>query len=137
MEITRAGHTATRKGNAAYFTGMVWLDEIVKSPETGVNVFRVTFAPSARTAWHTHPKGQILHVEAGTGLAQTWGGPVRVLRPGDTASFAPGEKHWHGADGERLMTHLAIQPSEGGVDAVWLEAVTDEQYEAASGDKVY
>ena len=131
MEITQAGQKATQRGNEAYFTGVVWLDEILKSPsETGVNVFRVTFAPGARTTWHTHPKGQILHVEAGVGLAQTWGEAVQVLRPGNTVYFAPGEKHWHGADASHLMTHLATQPSEAGVDVVWLEPVTDEQYES-------
>jgi len=129
MEITRAEQRATRRGNEAYFSGVVWLDEIIKSPpETGVNAFRVTFAPSARTAWHTHPKGQILHIEAGVGRVQKWGEAVQEVRPGDTVYFAPGEKHWHGASPDRLMVHLAIQPTEAGADAVWLEQVTDMQY---------
>ncbi len=129
MEIMRAGVRATQRGNAAYFLGEVWLDEVIKSPpETGVNAFRVTFAPGARTAWHTHPKGQILHVEAGVGRIQLRGGGIEEIRPGDTVYIAPGEKHWHGAGPERLMVHLAVQPTEAGVDAVWLEPVTDAEY---------
>ena len=31
----------------------------------------------ARTAWHSHPGGQILIVTAGTGRVQQWGGPIR------------------------------------------------------------
>ena len=132
MEITRADSGTTKRGNEAYFSGVVWLDEVIKSPpETGVNAFRVTFAPGARTAWHTHPKGQILQIEAGVGRIQTWGGAVQEVRPGDTIYFAPDEKHWHGATPERLMVHLAIQPVEAGADAVWLEQVTDAEYGAA------
>ena len=133
MEIMRAESGTTKRGNEAYFSGVVWLDEVIKSPpETGVNVFRVTFTPGARTAWHTHPKGQILHIEAGAGRVQTWGGVVQEVRPGDTVYFAPGEKHWHGATPDRLMVHLAIQPVEAGVDAVWLEQVTDAEYAAGA-----
>ena len=131
MEITRAEQGATKRGNEAYFSGVVWLDEVFKSPpETGVNAFRVTFAPGARTAWHTHPKGQILHIEAGVGNVQKWGEAIYEVLPGDTVYFAPGEKHWHGAAPEQLMVHLAIQPVEAGVDAVWLEQVTDAEYGA-------
>lgn len=135
MEITRAGQKATRRGNEAYFTGIVWLDEIIQAPpETGINAFRVTFAPGARTAWHTHPKGQILHIEAGMGRIQAWGAEIQEVRPGDTVYFAPGEKHWHGASSDRLMVHLAIQPTEAGVDAVWLEQVTNAQYFSGAAD---
>jgi len=131
MKITRAEVRATKRGDSAYFSGEVWLDEIIKSPpETGVNCFRVSFAPGARTAWHTHPKGQILHVEAGVGRVQLSGGAIEEMKPGDTVYIAPGEKHWHGASPDRLMVHLAIQPVEAGVDAIWLEQVTDAEYSA-------
>ena len=52
--------------------------------------------------------GQSLHVVAGIGRIQVWGGPVRVIRPGDTVWIPPGEKHWHGAAPDRAMTHIAI-----------------------------
>ena len=50
---------------------------------------RVTFAPGARTAWHTHPLGQTLHVVAGHGLVQRWDGPIRAIRPEIRCGFRP------------------------------------------------
>ena len=41
----------------------------------------VTFEPGARTAWHTHPRGQTLIVTAGFGRAQRLGGPIEDIRP--------------------------------------------------------
>ena len=54
-----------------------------------VRAARVSFEPGARTAWHTHPLGQTLHVLHGVGRTQTWGGPVREIRAGDTVWIAP------------------------------------------------
>jgi quercetin dioxygenase-like cupin family protein len=90
----------------------------------------VTFEPGARTAWHTHPLGQILIVTAGFGRAQREGGPIEEIRPGDVVSFEPGEKHWHGASPNTAMTHIAIQEALDGKAVVWLEQVTDDQYRA-------
>ena len=88
----------------------------------------MTFEPGARTAWHTHPLGQTLIVTFGLGRAQRWGGPVEEIRPGDIVSFAPGEKHWHGAAPTTAMTHIAIQEKLDGKPVDWLEHVTAEQY---------
>jgi quercetin dioxygenase-like cupin family protein len=86
----------------------------------------VTFEPGARTAWHTHPLGQILVVTAGCGLAQSWG--VEQIRPGDVIWFPPGEKHRHGAAPTTAMTHIAIQEQLDGKLVDWMEKVTNEQY---------
>ena len=43
----------------------------------------MSFEPGARTAWHTHPLGQTLHVISGAGRVQLWGGPMREIRAGD------------------------------------------------------
>jgi quercetin dioxygenase-like cupin family protein len=88
----------------------------------------VTFEPGARTAWHTHPLGQTLVVTAGSGLCQSWGGPVEAIRAGDTVWFAPGEKHWHGASPTTGMAHIAIQEALDGKAVDWLEPVDDTQY---------
>jgi quercetin dioxygenase-like cupin family protein len=90
---------------------------------------RVSFAPGARTAWHTHPLGQTLIVISGTGWAQRWGGPREEIRPGDVVRFAAGEKHWHGATAITTMTHIAVQEKLDGKTVEWMEKVTDEQYE--------
>ncbi|MFR9722478.1 cupin domain-containing protein [Streptomyces sp. MS19] len=93
-----------------WVTGAAWVDELaVPEGPSRVRVDSVHFAPGARTAWHRHPFGQVLHVTEGTGRAQSRGGAVRTLRPGDTVRVAPGEWHWHGAAPDTFMTHLAVQ----------------------------
>jgi quercetin dioxygenase-like cupin family protein len=72
--------------------------------------------------------GQTLIVRAGKGLAQRSGGPIEEIRPGDVISFAPGEKHWHGASATTAMTHIAIQERLDGKAVDWMEKVSDEQY---------
>lgn len=93
-----------------------------------VQMVRVSFSPGARTAWHTHPGGQILYVSSGRGLIQKEGEPVRAISAGDTVVIAAGEKHWHGAAPDCAMQHLAVQPLIGGSGADWLELVTDDDY---------
>ena len=51
--------------------------------------------PGARTAWHTHPNGQMIYVLEGVGHCQRRGGPIEVIGPGDRVFFEPGEEHWH------------------------------------------
>ena len=129
MEIKRGGSRPSGKGSADYFTGQVRQDPVIEAPEPArVRAVMVTFEPGARTAWHTHPLGQTLLVTAGLGRAQAWGGPIEEIRPGDTVSFAPGEKHWHGAAPTVAMTHLAIHEALDGRHVDWLEQVSDAQY---------
>jgi quercetin dioxygenase-like cupin family protein len=132
MEIVESSKRASRKGEAEYFTGNVWVDEIVVGKEPSrVRLFRVSFEPSARTAWHTHPVGQVLHVLTGSGLVQKEGEPVRAIHPGDTVIIAPGERHWHGAAPGNTMVHLALQEADNtGATVKWLEHVTDAEYGA-------
>jgi len=129
MEIKRSGAQPSNKGPADYFTGTVRIDPLFESPDPARVVgASVTFEPGARTAWHTHPLGQTLIVTAGFGRAQRLGGPIEDIRPGDVITFAPGEKHWHGASPKTAMTHIAIQERLDGKTVEWLEKVTDEQY---------
>ena len=131
MEIKRIGSEPSVKGPAEYFTGTVRIDPLFESPDPARTLgASVTFEPGARTAWHTHPLGQILIVTAGCGLAQRWGGPIEGIRPGDVVWFQPGEKHWHGATPSTAMTHIAIVEKLNGKSADWMEKVSDEQYHA-------
>ena len=132
MNITASGSVPTRRGAADSFTGTVWQDPIIDAPAPArIRATRVSFEPRARTAWHTHPLGQTLHVLSGVGRVQAWGGPVREIRPGDTVWIPPGEKHWHGAAPSTGMVHIAFQEALDGVHVTWLEPVSDEQYSAA------
>ena len=131
MDIRRIGSQPSTKGPAEYFTGTVRVDPLFQAPDPARVVgAMVTFEPGARTAWHTHPLGQTLVVTAGAGRAQRWGGPIEDIRPGDVISFAPGEKHWHGAAPTTAMTHFAIQERLDGKAVDWMEQVSDEQYDA-------
>ena len=131
MKIIRSGSVPTRRGAPDSFTGTVWQDPLIEAPSPArLRGARVSFEPGARTAWHTHPLGQTLHVITGAGRFQSWGGPVREIRPGDTIWIDPGEKHWHGAAPTTAMVHIALQENLNGEHVVWLEKVTDEQYTA-------
>ncbi|MGS8570810.1 cupin domain-containing protein, partial [Salmonella enterica subsp. enterica serovar Braenderup] len=88
----------------------------------------VTFEPGARSAWHTHPLGQILIVTAGCGWTQCEGEPIEVIRAGDVIWCPPGHRHWHGATPDTSMTHIAVQEYLDGKAVEWIEHVTDEQY---------
>jgi len=133
VDITRSGTQPSVTGPAEYFTGTVRIDPLFQSPNPSRVVgASVTFEPSARTAWHTHPLGQTLVVTAGAGLAQRWGGPIEEIRPGDVIWFPPGEKHWHGAAATVAVTHFAIQEQLDGKTVDWLEKVSDEQYQGTS-----
>ena len=131
MKVTRIGSQPSAKGPSDWFTGVVRIDQPFQAADPGrVAGAVVTFEPGARTAWHTHPLGQILIVTAGCGRAQREGGPVEEIRPGDVVWFEPGEKHWHGATPTTAVTHVAIQERLDGKAVDWLEHVSDEQYQA-------
>lgn len=134
MDIIVDGSRPSKKMGAPSFTGTVWQDPIIEAPAPAIlRSARVRFEPGARTAWHTHPLGQTLHVTSGVGRVQTWGGPVREIRSGDTVWIPPDEKHWHGASPQHGMEHIAMQEAKDGEPVVWLEPVTDAQYGAKLG----
>lgn len=117
--------SAVRRG-AATFTGDVWLDQVLQEAGAvadGVSVNTVTFTPQARTYWHSHVGGQILHVTSGEGWVGQRGEPGRRIRAGDTVWAPPGEEHWHGATDGTVMVHIAV--SLGTTD--WFEEVADRQ----------
>jgi quercetin dioxygenase-like cupin family protein len=129
MEINRLGSQPSGKGPEDWFTGTVRIDPLFQPNEhRRAAGAMVTFEPGARTAWHTHPLGQTLVVTAGVGRAQSEGGPIEEIRPGDVVWFAPGEKHWHGASPTVAITHLATQEQLNGSVVTWMEKVTEEQY---------
>jgi 4-carboxymuconolactone decarboxylase len=129
ISITRSGSQPSRQGSPDYFTGSVHI-ELLFEAQDPARAFggRVTFEPGARSAWHTHPLGQILIVTAGTGWVQQWGSPKEEIREGDVVRIPAGQKHWHGATATTSMTHIAIQEQLDGKVVEWMEKVSDEQY---------
>jgi quercetin dioxygenase-like cupin family protein len=135
MEIAHVDGKPTEPGPEAWFTGTVWLDELaVARRPSGQRVHRVMFQPGARTAWHTHPLGQVLHGIAGMGLVSFADAPPQRILPGETIQIAAAERHWHGAAPGHLFIHLAIQQAdEGGDEANWFEKVMEADYLSAAG----
>lgn len=133
MEIKKSGSQPATKGQAENFSGEVRIEPLFQPQEARrASGSRVSFAPGARTAWHSHPGGQTLVVTDGSGLVQSDGGPAQKIRPGDVVWCPPGEKHWHGAAHDAAMTHISIVEPVDGKLADWMEHVSDEQYQAGS-----
>jgi quercetin dioxygenase-like cupin family protein len=132
MDLKRSGSQPSGKGPPEYFTGTVRIDPLFQAQDPArASGSYVTFEPGARSAWHTHPLGQTLIVTAGCGLVQSWGGPIRKIRPGDVIRCPANEKHWHGATSTTAMTHIAIQEHLDGKVVEWMEKVSDKQYQAS------
>ena len=134
MHVIAAGARPSTPAYPARYSGEVWTDALVEGgPPGNVNVARVAFSPGARTAWHTHPFGQILVVVSGVGLVCKAGEPALRLRAGDSVAIAPGERHWHGATPDQAFTHYAIQGADSdGRMADWQDLVNDASYQTAA-----
>lgn len=110
----------------AGFTGEVWADPVLAGA-VDVAANNVFFAPAARTHWHTHSGGQILYVTAGSGRVVSRRAGAARVRAGDVVWTEPGEEHWHGADEQNCLIHLAV--TLGAHE--WLDPVSDSDYAAA------
>jgi 4-carboxymuconolactone decarboxylase len=133
LVITRGGSRPARQAPAENFTGGVRVEMLFDALEPShASGGSVTFEPGARTAWHSHPRGQILIVTAGTGRVQRWGDPIEEIRQGDVVRIPAGHKHWHGASPHASMTHIAVSEHRDGATVQWMEKVSEEQYNAVS-----
>jgi quercetin dioxygenase-like cupin family protein len=111
------------------FTGTAWLQMMVNNDSTyNTSIGNVTFEPGARTNWHKHPGGQILLVTDGQGYYQGKGKPAQQIQKGDIVKIPPDAEHWHGAAPDNGLTHIAISPNTDKGSVVWLQPVTDEEY---------
>ncbi|WP_299615855.1 cupin domain-containing protein [uncultured Tateyamaria sp.] len=129
MIIHKAGSRPSQRANPDYFTGEVWQDPIISSEAPArLHALTVHFAPGARTAWHTHPLGQTLHVTQGAGLICLRSEAPKAIHSGDTVWIPADVEHWHGAALDTAMTHIAMQEALDGSAATWLEQVSDADY---------
>ena len=119
-----------RPGPADHFGGTVSIETLSNHADIAASVLRVSLVPGARTAWHTHPAGQVLLVTSGNGLVATrdWS---RRMSAGDVVEIPAGVEHWHGAASATPMQHVAVQPDPA---TEWLEPVTDEDHARAERD---
>jgi 4-carboxymuconolactone decarboxylase len=132
IKITPSALLDSQQGPAENFTGSVRIQYLEQArPPARTSSALVTFQPGARTAWHSHPLGQVLIVTAGTGRVQRWGDAIDEIKQGDIVWIPPGQKHWHGASPTSAMSHIAIVEALDGKFADWMEKVTDAQYNAS------
>ena len=130
MIISRPNVQREVPGKASQFTGLASGDVVLPTTD-GVTINTVTFAPGARTHWHTHSEGQILFVKSGYGLICTAGEEPQPIREGDTVWIPAGERHWHGASPDSFMAHTAVSfgPTQ------WSDEVSHSEYPGHSATK--
>ncbi len=129
MKIITVSESPSLEGADKTFTGKVRIDNHFEAPAPATTSSAiVTFEPGARTAWHTHPHGQLLYILSGEGWVQTEGQSKRTVRAGDIVWFEPDARHWHGATATKAMTHVAIVEAVQGSAAEWMDHVTDADY---------
>jgi quercetin dioxygenase-like cupin family protein len=122
MTIRRPGKAVRSPEGIA--TAPFWVEMLLEGSADDENTaMRATLDPGTITRWHTHPRGQLLYVLSGRGLAQRECGPVAELRAGDAVWFAPGERHWHGAADDSPFSYISIQATENGSIVEWLQPV--------------
>lgn len=133
MSIENFSEKVEMDDSSKVFSGRVDVTMMFKDrSESNLTGAKVKFHANARSAWHSHPKGQLLVVTHGHGLVQQWGQKARKIEAGQVVWTPPGVKHWHGAHGEKEMTHLALQnKNSNGKNVHWLEKVSDDQYKQA------
>ncbi|MCR9283611.1 MAG: cupin domain-containing protein [Rhodobacteraceae bacterium] len=128
MEITRSETLAGQLGSGDYFTGTTYVAPVFPPVMNDVSAGHVTFLPGARSAWHTHPAGQMLVVTSGTGWVQERGQEKQIMQAGDVVWCPPDVEHWHGATDTTAVSHYAIQATVDGSAVAWGDHVTDEEY---------
>ncbi len=130
--------TPTVKNPPEQFAGDVWVETIVSPHEDGQHATAalVRFAPGARTAWHSHEKGQYLHVTQGTARFGTRDGDVVEVHPGQTLYTPPGQEHWHASTADGFMEHIAFLElgDDPSTATTWREHVSDDDLRGATTD---
>ncbi|WP_106215155.1 cupin domain-containing protein [Glaciihabitans tibetensis] len=121
--------TPTMKNPPEQFAGDVWVD-FLALPQDGdqrMTVATVHFAPGARTAWHSHARGQFLHVTQGVARFGDRDGSIVEVHPGQTLYTPPGEEHFHAAGGDGYMEHVAMLESadDPSTTTTWFEHVSE------------
>lgn len=122
MRIARTASTSLEPMATETFTGTVRRRDLGRIGTPDGTALAVTFEAGARTFWHRHSGGQVIHVVDGVGRVAGRGEAAAEIHPGDLVETPPGEEHWHGAAIASPMTHVALSFGE----TEWLEPVSDE-----------
>ena len=119
---------------AQYFDGRSYLNPLTDPGACPVFLANVTFEPGTRNHWHIHHAdkggGQLLICTAGEGWYQEEGKEAVSLTPGTVITIPANVKHWHGAKKDSWFSHIAVEVPGENTSAEWLEAVSEEDYNA-------
>jgi len=127
-EIFAKGELAKTKTH----TGNVWLRELNHADSViDCAIATASFAPAAKLDWHIHPAGQVLLITEGKGYYQEKGKPIQVVNKGDVVKCLPGIAHWHGASPNSTFSYVAVSTNGANNKTVWLQRVTDAEYNSA------
>jgi quercetin dioxygenase-like cupin family protein len=94
-----------------------------------LTIARRHFEAGARSAWHSHDRGQLLMVEEGRMRTQKQGQPVKELGKGESDYTASNVVHWHGAVPDQALVQINV--GFGG-DTKWMDKVTDQEYRSGA-----
>jgi quercetin dioxygenase-like cupin family protein len=70
-------------------------------------------------------------ITEGAGYYQEKGKPIQIVHKGDVIKCVPGVPHWHGASPKSIFTYIAVSTKGATNKTVWLERVTDAEYNSA------
>ena len=90
-----------------------------------LSIARRHFEAGARSAWHSHDRGQLLMVEEGRMRTQRRGQAIKELGVGESDYTAPDIFHWHGAVPGQALVQINV--GFGG-ETKWMEKVSDADY---------
>mgnify|MGYP001340164945 CR=1 FL=1 len=127
MKLYNPSELSVESCDPVHFTGLAKLTRMMGvNADPTINIYRVRFEPRSRTAWHTHSGIQLLVIIEGTCRIQASGEKNFSVPTGGIIQIDRNEKHWHGADKNASMMHIAIN-----IDATteWLEKVSDAEYD--------
>lgn len=102
------------------FTGVVTTMDV-----KDVTAGRRRFDPGARTAWHSHDKGQLILSESGRLRTGRRGAAITEYPSGGSEYTGPNVEHWHGATPSEALVQVNIQ---FGGTTKWLTKTTDDEY---------
>ena len=111
---------AQQPGGDPNFTGVV-----TAMDAKDVTAGRRKFEARARSAWHSHDKGQLLYAESGRMRTGRRGEAIKEYDAGGSEYTAPNVEHWHGATPKEPLVQINIQ---FGGTTKWLTRTTDEEY---------
>ena len=88
---------------------------------------RRKFEAGARTAWHSHDRGQLIYAEQGRMRTGRRNQPIKEYEQGGSEYTPPNVEHWHGATPNEPLVQVNIQ---FGGTTKWLKPITDAEYNA-------